>query len=192
MYYNGGIKKFDVIQGCGRVYAKLEVGCMPLPCLKYFSSQSVSQPVMYAAICIQVCLAENNRDWRACQKGAEVTNTPEFQHCDIPTCTSHVKASQSSPGRFLQSQRSRLGRTASQSPNRQKKGSRSDATLPLQQRLTAKQGMSQVSIPLLYRHILRAAKQFPSIKRDSIVQEIKLEFAANKVPPSAENRSMIA
>lgn len=41
--------------------------------------------------------------------------------------------------------------------------------------------MSQVPVPLLYRHILRAAKQFPSIKRDSIVKEIKIEFAANKV-----------
>ncbi|BDA43436.1 hypothetical protein COCOBI_04-4480 [Coccomyxa sp. Obi] len=46
--------------------------------------------------------------------------------------------------------------------------------------------MSQLSLPLLYRHILRAAKQFPSIKRDSIVQEIKIEFSANKNLSSAE------
>ena len=42
--------------------------------------------------------------------------------------------------------------------------------------------MSELSLPLLYRHILRAAQRFPSIKRDAIVQEIKAEFAANKVP----------
>ncbi len=41
--------------------------------------------------------------------------------------------------------------------------------------------MSKLSVPLLYRHILRAAKQFPSIKRNSIVEEIKVEFTANKV-----------
>lgn len=41
--------------------------------------------------------------------------------------------------------------------------------------------MSELNLPLLYRHILRAAQRFPSIKRDSIVQEIKAEFAANKV-----------
>ena len=41
--------------------------------------------------------------------------------------------------------------------------------------------MSELSLPLLYRHILRAARRFPSIKRDAIVQEIKAEFAANKV-----------
>ncbi|CAL5221446.1 g3636 [Coccomyxa viridis] len=40
--------------------------------------------------------------------------------------------------------------------------------------------MSELNLPLLYRHILRAAQRFPSIKRDSIVQEIKAEFAANK------------
>lgn len=45
--------------------------------------------------------------------------------------------------------------------------------------------MSELSLPLLYRHILRAAQRFPSIKRDAIVQEIKAEFAANKVPDSS-------
>ncbi|KAG2500716.1 hypothetical protein HYH03_001481 [Edaphochlamys debaryana] len=32
----------------------------------------------------------------------------------------------------------------------------------------------------LYRHILKAAKFFPSKKRDSIIREIKSEFRANK------------
>ena len=41
--------------------------------------------------------------------------------------------------------------------------------------------MSKLNLPVLYRHILRAAQKFPSIKRDTIVQEIKAEFAANKV-----------
>ncbi len=41
--------------------------------------------------------------------------------------------------------------------------------------------MSQPSVPLLYRHILRAARRFPSVKREGIIQEIKTEFHANKV-----------
>lgn len=45
-------------------------------------------------------------------------------------------------------------------------------------------GMSKLNLPVLYRHILRAAQKFPSIKRDTIVQEIKAEFAANKVTRS--------
>lgn len=32
----------------------------------------------------------------------------------------------------------------------------------------------------LYRHIFRAAKRFPSIKRDKIVQDIRSEFRENK------------
>ncbi|GBF95617.1 hypothetical protein Rsub_08599 [Raphidocelis subcapitata] len=32
----------------------------------------------------------------------------------------------------------------------------------------------------LYRHILRAAKDFPSVKKHSIVREIKAEFRANQ------------
>ena len=32
---------------------------------------------------------------------------------------------------------------------------------------------------LLYRRILKAAAQFPSVKRDSIIQDIKLEFRDN-------------
>ena len=43
----------------------------------------------------------------------------------------------------------------------------------MQQRLT------QFTVPLLYRHILRAARHFPSIKRDGIIREIKAEFRAN-------------
>jgi hypothetical protein len=32
----------------------------------------------------------------------------------------------------------------------------------------------------LYRHILKAAKHFPSVKKSSIIREIKHEFRANK------------
>jgi hypothetical protein len=32
----------------------------------------------------------------------------------------------------------------------------------------------------LYRHIYRAAKRFPSIKRDKILNDIRLEFRENK------------
>jgi len=32
----------------------------------------------------------------------------------------------------------------------------------------------------LYRHIIRAAKRFPSIKRDKIVNDIRLEFRENR------------
>ncbi len=52
--------------------------------------------------------------------------------------------------------------------------------------------MSELNLPLLYRHILRAAQRFPSIKRDSIVQEIKAEFAANKVSPAHQPFSLAA
>ena len=43
--------------------------------------------------------------------------------------------------------------------------------------------MSEPSVQLLYRHILRAAKRFPSVKREGILREIKTEFHANKVLP---------
>lgn len=33
----------------------------------------------------------------------------------------------------------------------------------------------------LYRDILKAAKRFPSIKRNKILEDIKTEFHANKV-----------
>ena len=46
--------------------------------------------------------------------------------------------------------------------------------------------MSELSLPQLYRHILHAARKFPSIKRDSLVQEIKAEFTANKVPNTSQ------
>ena len=52
--------------------------------------------------------------------------------------------------------------------------------------------MSELNLPLLYRHILRAAQRFPSIKRDSIVQEIKAEFAANKVRELAAQQFAIS
>ena len=40
---------------------------------------------------------------------------------------------------------------------------------------------SQANLPKLYRDILKAAKRFPSIKRNKILEEIKAEFHANKV-----------
>jgi hypothetical protein len=33
----------------------------------------------------------------------------------------------------------------------------------------------------LYRHVLKAAKQFPSIKKHSILKQVKTEFRENKV-----------
>ena len=36
-------------------------------------------------------------------------------------------------------------------------------------------------VPVLYRHILKAAREFPSKKRDRIIEEIKVEFHQNKV-----------
>eukprot|EP00195_Chlamydomonas_chlamydogama_P016168 CAMPEP_0202894654 /NCGR_PEP_ID=MMETSP1392-20130828/4010_1 /ASSEMBLY_ACC=CAM_ASM_000868 /TAXON_ID=225041 /ORGANISM="Chlamydomonas chlamydogama, Strain SAG 11-48b" /LENGTH=90 /DNA_ID=CAMNT_0049579409 /DNA_START=36 /DNA_END=308 /DNA_ORIENTATION=- len=36
------------------------------------------------------------------------------------------------------------------------------------------------SVLQIYRHILKAAKYFPSRKRDRIIAEIKAEFRANK------------
>ena len=40
---------------------------------------------------------------------------------------------------------------------------------------------SQASVLQLYRDILKAAKRFPSIKRNLILEDIKTEFHANKV-----------
>ncbi|PNH05844.1 hypothetical protein TSOC_007866 [Tetrabaena socialis] len=40
--------------------------------------------------------------------------------------------------------------------------------------------MSEASVLGLYRHILKAAKYFPSKKKLSIIREIKAEFKANK------------
>lgn len=37
-----------------------------------------------------------------------------------------------------------------------------------------------VQILMLYRHILRAAQRFPSIKREQVLAEIKQEFHKNK------------
>eukprot|EP00879_Flechtneria_rotunda_P020906 GHRR01022013.1.p3 GENE.GHRR01022013.1~~GHRR01022013.1.p3 ORF type:complete len:113 (+),score=21.27 GHRR01022013.1:1153-1491(+) len=41
--------------------------------------------------------------------------------------------------------------------------------------------MSSGTTLQLYRHILRAAKKFPSVKKDGIIQNIKDEFRNNKV-----------
>lgn len=38
----------------------------------------------------------------------------------------------------------------------------------------------KVPVPLLYRHILKALKQFPSIRRETLTNEVKSEFHANK------------
>lgn len=45
---------------------------------------------------------------------------------------------------------------------------------------------SQANIPKLYRDILKAAKRFPSIKRNKILEEIKVEFHANKTMQNEE------
>lgn len=37
-----------------------------------------------------------------------------------------------------------------------------------------------IQILMLYRHILRAAQRFPSIKREQVLAEIKQEFHKNK------------
>ena len=42
------------------------------------------------------------------------------------------------------------------------------------------QQVTQFTVPKLYRHILKAARRFPSIKRDAIVEDIKTEFRENK------------
>jgi hypothetical protein len=45
---------------------------------------------------------------------------------------------------------------------------------------------------LLYRQILRAAKQYPSLKRDSIVADIRDQFRAHRVltDPNAVRQEM--
>lgn len=40
---------------------------------------------------------------------------------------------------------------------------------------------SSFKVPLLYRHILKAAKDFPSKKRAGIIQDIKITFHEDKV-----------
>ncbi|KAI8113280.1 hypothetical protein M9435_003284 [Picochlorum sp. BPE23] len=39
---------------------------------------------------------------------------------------------------------------------------------------------SSSAVLTLYRRILKAAKQFPSIKRDDIIKDIKVEFRENR------------
>jgi hypothetical protein len=41
----------------------------------------------------------------------------------------------------------------------------------------------ELSVPVLYRKILRAAKLFPSIKRNAIIADIKVEFREGQVRP---------
>lgn len=42
-------------------------------------------------------------------------------------------------------------------------------------------GSQPQQVLLLYRHILKAAKHFPSVKRDRIISQIKEEFRDNRV-----------
>ena len=37
------------------------------------------------------------------------------------------------------------------------------------------------NVLVLYRRILKAAAKFPSVKRDSVIHDIKVEFRENKV-----------
>ena len=45
---------------------------------------------------------------------------------------------------------------------------------------------SREMVLLLYRQILRAAKRFPSIKRDSLIGDIKAEFRDHRAETDAE------
>lgn len=47
-------------------------------------------------------------------------------------------------------------------------------------------GGAALSMLHLYRHILRAARDFPSVKKASIIREIKAEFRANRVRATRE------
>lgn len=40
---------------------------------------------------------------------------------------------------------------------------------------------AELTMLQLYRHILKAAKQFPSIKKHSIIKQVKTEFRENAV-----------
>lgn len=42
-------------------------------------------------------------------------------------------------------------------------------------------GGSTAKVLLLYRHILKAAKQFPSVKRQAILEDIRTQFRENRV-----------
>eukprot|EP00899_Mesostigma_viride_P003170 jgi/Mesvir1/12854/Mv05883-RA.1 len=49
----------------------------------------------------------------------------------------------------------------------------------------------EARVPHLYRALLHAAKRFPSIKRDQIVRDIKIEFRENKDVTDAAIRKML-
>jgi len=38
-----------------------------------------------------------------------------------------------------------------------------------------------MSVVVLYRKILKAAAKFPSVKKESVIRDIKMEFRENKV-----------
>ena len=117
-------------------------------------SERVACCLLFQSILLQECLADNDRDWRKCQKGVL---------CSITLCT-RVMDGASSSIQPPPLQRSRPGGSAS------KRGSREG-------RCEGK-GMQ---VPQLYRAILKAAKQFPSIKRERILEDIRIEFHENKV-----------
>eukprot|EP00898_Chlorokybus_atmophyticus_P004999 jgi/Chlat1/54/ChrspC238811S00931 len=45
---------------------------------------------------------------------------------------------------------------------------------------TAAASAASLNVALLYRHILKAAQRYPSVKRADIIREIKTEFHQNK------------
>ncbi|KAK9844185.1 hypothetical protein WJX81_007365 [Elliptochloris bilobata] len=52
-----------------------------------------------------------------------------------------------------------------------------------------------LTVPLLYRKILRAAKLFPSIKRNAIIADIKVEFREGQAvsdPAEVKRRRALA
>ena len=47
----------------------------------------------------------------------------------------------------------------------------------------------ELTVPLLYRKILRAAKLFPSIKRNAIIEDIKVEFREGQARHAEHTRA---
>lgn len=76
---------FLYVQGCGRVYSRLEVSVSDHSSTHACLSAASTEPprnVLYVrckdtALRLQDCLGENNRDWRLCQKGTPATDCPD-------------------------------------------------------------------------------------------------------------------
>ena len=49
---------------------------------------------------------------------------------------------------------------------------------------------SRDQVLLLYRQILRAAKNFPSIKKDALIADIKIEFRDHAQIPSSDTKKI--